>query len=348
MTQPTRREVRFPQTRRPVLTVVIDCEEGFDWSRPVQGTPYDLDSIARLHRVAERVRKLGVTLTFMATHPVLQDTAAWGHLAELVASDDAILGAHLHPWVTPPFGEAPTVFNSYQGNLPREIEAAKVRTLVDGLVARTGRRPTLFKAGRSGFGPHTAAILAEQGFEIDLSFMPCWTYEAQGGPSFVDVASDPFFFEVPGQAALFEIPDTAGFVGGARRLGRRMFPLVDTPGFRRLRVPAALSRSGLLNRIPLTPEGVSQTEARRLTHQLHADGLRVFQLSFHSTSLVPGNTSYVADERGVTGLLDWVEDYITFFTATLGGAVVTPTEILDAARHDGAVAPPVPRPRAAG
>ena len=349
----TIRAIHYPAELPPVLTIIVDCEEGFDWHHPVRGTPFDLVSIGRLPRLIERTSKLGAVLTLMVTYPVLQDDTAWRHLAALVATGGAVLGAHLHPWVTPPFDEAPTIVNSYQGNLPPELEAAKLATLTEAMRARTGRTPILFKAGRSGFGPATAPILAAQGYEADLSYMPCWTYEAQGGPSFVGMTGDPFFFEAPGVQArgrpippLLEIPDTAGFSGRARALGHRLFPLIDTSPMRHLRVPAILARTGLLNRVPLTPEGVPQPEAQELTRHLLADGQRVFQLSFHSTSLVPGGTSYVRDDHDVTTLLDWIDDYIRFFTTQLGGTVVTPLDVLAHARDLSGLPGPAPRTRA--
>lgn len=322
--------IRVPTSQQPVLSIIVDCEEGFDWSRPVQGTPYDLDSISQLFRIVERTRALGAKPTLLTTYPVMNDDGAWRAIAPLLESGDISFGAHLHPWVTPPFGEAATMANSYQGNLPPAIEAGKVETMVELVRRRTGTAPTLFKAGRSGFGALTAKILVEHGFQVDHSYMPGFSYAAQGGPSFSAVSSDPFFFQAG--AGLLEVPDTGGFVGLARSLGPGLFPHINTPALRGLKLTAALARGGLMNRIPLTPEGVSQTEARRLTRQMHADGLRIFQLSFHSTSLVPGGTSYVPDAAAVTGLLNWLESYIIFFTGTLGGTVVTPPDILAIAR----------------
>lgn len=312
----------------PLLTVVVDCEEGFDWASPVRGTPFTLESTRRLHRVAALCRRLGAPFTYVVTYPVLDDEEAWGAVAAVDAEGHAVLGAHLHGWVTPPFGEAATLANSFQGNLAPGHERAKIAALAERMRERTGVRPTVFKAGRSGFGPATAANLTAEGFAVDLSYMPHFDYGAQGGPSFLEASPAPFFFPADASGArLLEIPDTSGFLGLLRGAGRRVFPRLNTPLLRALRVQGILARGGLLNRVPLTPEGVTLEEARGLTRLLHAGGQRVFQLSFHSTSLVPGETPYTRSERDVVRLLDWLEGYVAFFRGALGGEVVSPLEV---------------------
>src|SRR3546814_20419106 len=39
------------------------------------------------------------------------------------------IGAHLHPWVNPPHREVVNAVNSYPGNLPPELERAKLTAL---------------------------------------------------------------------------------------------------------------------------------------------------------------------------------------------------------------------------
>ena len=60
------------------------------------------------------------------------------------------MGAHLHPWVTPPHEEVVCLVNSYPCNLPDDLERRKLRVLSDAIEARLGRRATVYKAGRHG------------------------------------------------------------------------------------------------------------------------------------------------------------------------------------------------------
>ena len=61
----------------------------------------------------------------------------------------------------------------------------------------------------------------------------------------------------------------------------------------------------MLERIPLTPEGVSVDEAVRGIDIALDDGLPLLVFSFHSPSLRPGHTPYVRNEADLDGLYDW-------------------------------------------
>src|SRR5690606_9158651 len=104
------------------------------------------------------------------------------------AEGRAIVGAHLHPWVSPPHDEDVNARNSYPGNLPAALERAKLERLRDEIEARIGQRPVVYKAGRYGFGPHTADALAALGFEIDLSGCPAFDHSADGGPDYAKLS----------------------------------------------------------------------------------------------------------------------------------------------------------------
>src|SRR3546814_4565293 len=59
------------------------------------------------------------------------------------------IGAQLHPWVTPPHDEEVNARNSYTGNLPADLQRAKMIALRDAIRDRFGIQPTAYRAGRS-------------------------------------------------------------------------------------------------------------------------------------------------------------------------------------------------------
>ena len=86
-----------------------------------------------------------------------------------------------------------------------------------------------------------------------------------------------------------------------RRQGDWLYPaLARLPLLRSL-----LARTGLLERVPLTPEGVTVEEAIRGIDIALDDGLPVLVLSFHSPSLEAGHTPYVRSEADLAALYDW-------------------------------------------
>jgi hypothetical protein len=61
----------------------------------------------------------------------------------------------------------------------------------------------------------------------------------------------------------------------------------------------------------------------RLTIALSKRNHRIFVLSYHSTSLLPGNTPYVRDEADLARFLRWLNKYLEFFFGDLNGVAST-------------------------
>jgi lipopolysaccharide biosynthesis glycosyltransferase len=325
-------------TGAPMLLVVIDCEEDFDWAYPLQNTLYSLDSTQNLDVVQDVFADFGVVPTYVVGYPIVDHETSWQPLDRLLNAGLCLIGAHLHPWVTPPYLEASTLRNSYLGNLPAELELAKLQTLTDRVTERFGVRPTVYKAGRYGFGPGTVANLQALGFRLDVSVMPHWDYRETNGPAFLSNTASPFWLDEAN--GILEFPVTAGFTGLARRLGPTLYPLISRGWPLALRLPAVLARSGLLNRVRLTPEGVTLNEAKALTRSLLRDGQRVFQLTFHSTSLVPRSAPYVRTDLERDRFIGWIRQYLQFFRDEVGGVPVVPDQVF--AHMSRAVPQPAP------
>jgi hypothetical protein len=221
-------------------------------------------------------------------------------LKEMAAVGACDVGAHLHPWVNPPHREAVNSANSFAGALPPGLEAAKLRLLTERIAALIGRRPIVYRAGRYGVGRDTARLLAELGYRIDASVRSGFDYSSEGGPDFTDHPIRPYWVG----EQLLEIPLTVCLAGP---LGR--FPALTR--IERLRGP--LARSNMLNRIPLTPEGVPLAEAKLAVETLLDRGERLFSLSFHTPSVVPGHTPYVTDGEDLALFWAWWDGMFDLF-----------------------------------
>jgi hypothetical protein len=235
-----------------------------------------------------------------------------------------LIGAHLHPWVNPPFEEVVNRRNSFPGNLPRALESDKLRVLGDEIETRFGTRPVIYKAGRYGIGPSTAAILEEQGYQVDLSVCPFMDFSSIEGPNFSASSPHPYWFGRDRQ--ILELPLTIGFTGPMRRLSCMM---ASQPRLARLRLNGVLNRLNLASQVWLSPEGYQAREHMRLTRDLYADGLRVFSFAFHSPSVEPGHTPYVRSQGDLDSFLDRCRRYFDFFLGDFGGCPGTPLELRD-------------------
>jgi hypothetical protein len=155
--------------------------------------------------------------------------------------------------------------------------------------------------------------------------VPHSDFSADGGPSFIGRPDRPHWLDEA--AGLLEIPLTVGFVGAAAALGGRAGGLFGNPGAVKLRLPGLLARSGLMNRVRLSPEGVSAKDQCRLLAALAKRGHRLFSLTYHSPSLAPGYTPYVGDDAELAAFLANIEQVLTWFRDTLGGRFTTPARV---------------------
>ena len=303
---PSGRKARFAAGFGCRFIVTVDTEEEFDWSKPLVREGHGLDHVPRIAKFQEFCESHGVVPIYLVDWPVATSSLAADILRPAIAAGRAEIGVQLHPWVNPPFDEEVTPGNSFAGNLPPELERAKFRNLRAMIEDKFGSAPLIYRAGRYGTGPHTAEVLAECGLAIDTSVRAKFDYSPGGGPDYRRHPLEPYWLD--DEKRLLELPLTSVFWGMLRRQGDWLYQgLGRVPRLRGL-----LSYLGLLERIPLTPEGVSVDEAIRGIDIAIDDGLPILVFSFHSPSLQPGHTPYVRSENDLDALYDWWRRVLTY------------------------------------
>ena len=155
--------IDWPASFGTRFTVFVDVEEEFDWSAPPARDQRATTAMAAFPAAHRRFADRGVPLTCMVDHPVATDPRSIDILADMLADGRSTIGVQLHAWVTPPYDEALTPANSYAGNLPRALEAAKIDTMTRAIETAFGFTPVAYRAGRYGIGPSTMALLAARG-----------------------------------------------------------------------------------------------------------------------------------------------------------------------------------------
>lgn len=295
---PPRAMARFADGRTRFL-LTVDTEEEFDWSKPLDRDSHGLDHVSRLAKFQEFCENEGVVPVYLVDWPIANSALAADILRGPLAAGRAEIGVQLHPWVNPPFSEEVTQANSFAGNLPLATEEEKFSRLRDRIEERFGIAPLIYRAGRYGLGPHTAEILQRHGMAIDTSVRAKFDYSSSHGPDYRQHPLVPYWLD--DERSLLELPLTTVFWGLLRQQGDYIYPrLWRMPSLRGI-----LARLGLLERIPLTPEGVSVDEAIRGIDIALDDELPVLVFSFHSPSLRPGYTPYVQGEDDLDRLYDW-------------------------------------------
>lgn len=299
--------------------VTVDTEEEFDWSAPLDREAHSLVTVPALRKFQQFCEGFGVVPSYLVDYPVAGSRFAPDAIGAAVREGRAEIGVQLHPWVSPPFQEEVSEFNSYAGNLPFELERAKLLALRDRIADVFGTAPLIYRAGRYGLGPRTAEILLEAGIAIDTSVRSRFDYSGTGGPNYRNHPLQPYW--ATPDRRLLELPLTTVYWGPLRQVGNVLYPHL----WRAPSVRGVLARAGLLERIPLTPEGITAEEALRGVDIAIDEGLPVLVFSFHSPSLAPGHTPYVRNDEDLDALYDW---WRTLF-AHLARRGVRPTSVAD-------------------
>lgn len=308
--------ITFDLASPPQLIVFIDAEEEFQW-HTFSPNAISVRNIAAQAPAQDIMSEFGIKPTYLVDYAVAVQPEGFEPLKAMLDADVCTIGAQLHPWVNPPLDEKLTLRNTYHGNLPAALERAKIERLTATIEENFGIRPRVFKAGRYGAGPNTAAALIASGYRVDASVMPFADFSADGGPNYSQAPAVPYW--VDPARKLLEIPNTVGLVGLMEGLDRRSGDALFSETSTWLRVPGLMARLGFLERIRLTPEGISLDEACRLTMTLFRRGHRLFVLSYHSSSLLPGGAPYVSTEADLTAFLAWLRGYLRFFFGPLSG-----------------------------
>jgi hypothetical protein len=316
---PIAARVQIPPAEAPRLHVVIDTEEEFDWHAPYARANTSVTAMRHISRVQTIFDRFGIAPTYVVDYPVASQPGGYEPLLEIAARGGCTIGAHLHPWVNPPFDETVSVAHSFTGNLPPTVQRAKIVALCDAIGEHLATTPRMFKAGRYGLGCDTVEVLEELGFEIDGSICPRFDFSDQLGPSFAGFDSSLFYL-TPG---LLEIPCTVDYVGWSGALRPALHRLASSAALARSRAVGVFARLGVTNQVMLSPEGNELAEMQALTQALVARGVRHLTLSFHSPSVEPGHTPYVRSQQDLDRFLRTIEQYCEFFMKAAGGRPIT-------------------------
>lgn len=313
--------IRWPESFGTRFLVSVDVEEEFDWSAPLEARHRSVTAMRALPAAHARFADRGVGLVCLVDHPVAGDAEAVTILRDVMTDRRSTIGAQLHSWVTPPY-VALGPEDSFPGNLPRSVQAAKLDVLTDMLGEAFGIAPIAYRAGRYGIGPETAELLVERGYRVETSVRARYDYAAAGGPDFSGIGNDAYRM-----GTLLELPLTTVFTGALRRRGPGLYPALG-------RVPrgrGVFARSGLLQRIALTPEDMPIDQALAAVRiAVREEGQRLLSFSFHSPSLELGHTPYVRTERDLDRFWQWWE-HMFVELESLGVRATTLAEVLAAA-----------------
>lgn len=330
------------------LIVTIDTEGDNQWDH---GAPLTTRNVAFWQPFMDLCVRHSVRPTYLVTTEIIEDRAARDLLRRWSHEQLAEVGAHLHPWTTPPFVDEPGLrsndsAHAFPSDLPEDLLRAKLATLTEQIQAGVGLRPTSYRAGRFGFGARCARVLTELGYVVDSSVTPLvnWRDTAglpggPGGPDFRSLPAKPFLIADVGGQGLLELPVTVVRTCPWVRRSPWATGLYQARAFRLAR---RLRHGGrqLPEPMWLRPfPGVRADDLVRLWRTACAHGVTTLVMMFHSSELMPAGSPYRPTRRSITALLALLDEFFTY-VASSGGTFATLTE---AAHAELASDPPVRR-----
>ena len=301
---------------KPAILVGVDTEADDQWSRGGRDR-LTVRNAERLPALQALCEEYGVRPTYVVTHEMATRAESRGILRDLAASGRCEIGAHLHPWSSPPFRPEDLAAHTYPHNLPPELLDRQLTELTQTIESEIGVRPTTYRAGRNGFDGRTLPILERLGYTVDTSVDPLFNERRKGGPAFAGAPRHPYhpsYDDVrrPGTSKVLEIPITSATEPGLPKALEAAYASLPAIPWR-----GALKRLGV-QPVWLRPSYTPRDRMLAFASRLAAEGAPCLNVIFHSSELLPGGSPYTPDAASVDRFLADLRALLEHATARLG------------------------------
>ena len=290
--------------------ITIDTEGDNQWDG-IGRTP-SVENLRFIPRFQNLCERFGFPPTYLCTYDVVASQLFDDVLRPYDTSGRAEIGAHLHPWTTPPASawDRSETAGAYPSELPPGIFARKLESLTRLIESKLGRSPRSYRAGRWGFSAAHIPTLLELGYLVDCSVTPNIDWRDQGarerGQDYSSAPVAPYFMAWgdparPGASGLLEVPVTIlwthGWVRGSPAL-RALYMR-----YRKTLAARALNRA--FDIAPRWFRPFSDMTGPRLEAVYDtASQLRlpVIEMMFHSSELMPAGSPHNLTPESVDDL----------------------------------------------
>ena len=298
------------------LVITIDTEED-NWGN-FSPTGYTLKNIGRIPALQDLFDEFKALPTYLVTYPVASDPAAISILKPIMDGGRCEIGAHCHPWNTPPFSEETNSRNSMLCNLPADVQYEKLLALHKTIQKNFAVRPVSFRSGRWGYGASVAKNLSRLGTRVDTSVLSYEDWSQHYGPDYSLIPPRPFRFSIKDiyheakTGSMLEVPATAGYLQENYAFSNWLLLMLKRYPFRKLRFVGLLSRLQLLNKVWLSPETSSSDDMIRLVRSMARNNYKVINMFFHSSTLHEGMTPYVRTKYDENQFMRTIREFLDF------------------------------------
>jgi peptidoglycan/xylan/chitin deacetylase (PgdA/CDA1 family) len=281
---------------RLIVTFTVDTEPDNPWENHPNT---NISNVLQLPHFQDLLSRTGAVGTYLVTYQVLQDKGGLQVLHEL-KDRGAEIGAHLHPWETPPYlaDERDKRYQAFPHELPLGLFSEKLENLTSVIKKEFGS-PTSYRGGRWGFCADHVAMLEQLGYEVDTSVTPLVDWRSTegiprsrggiGGPDYRRAPWGPYQparsdVTRPGYSRLTEVPVSVGLSRRFFRVLRRHYGYI--PGI----AQRVTRRLGILRAVFALPAEETWSGLERLGQDSLTDGHSVLNIAIHSSEVVLGKS----------------------------------------------------------
>ncbi|MCD6256097.1 MAG: hypothetical protein J7J44_07490 [Deltaproteobacteria bacterium] len=308
------------------LIVTIDVEED-NWEPTRQNIT--CENVKEILKINHLFKDYNIKPTYLLTYPVAMNPKAISIFQRLLLKGDCEIGAHLHPWNTPPFKEELISKNTFLNNLPGELIIEKLQTLTNVIEQKIGVKPKAFRSGRWGISENIIKALILCNYKIDTSITPFTLWEENKGESNRWKENfQPFWIS----SHILEVPVTIGFNRWPFARYYAIHESIRKSPLKWLRLIGWAHHIGLLKKIWLTPELYSAADMLQLTKLLVSHKKNIINFTFHSNSLLPGLTPFVKTQKRLNDFYEQINIFFASIHKSFDVKSITLSETLYARR----------------
>ena len=300
----------------PAVLVGIDTEADDQWSARGRERN-EVRNAACLPELQALFDSFGVRPSYLVTYEMATRKESAGVLRDLAATGRCEIGAHLHPWSSPPFRPEDRKAHTYPHNLPRELLLRQLSELTAVIEEQLRVRPTTYRAGRNGFDGRSLPLLEQLGYTVDTSVDPLFNERRKGGMAFAGAPLAPYHPDYddvrrPGLSKILEVPISAATLPSLPKLLEALYAGLPSIPYR-----GAIKRLGL-RPVWLRPSYTSLPDMLAFATRLASARVPCFNVIFHSSELLPGGSPYTPDEASVKRFKDHLGRLLEHLVGSLG------------------------------
>lgn len=168
-----------------------------------------IENIKELPKLHDLLDKYEIRPTYLITYPIADLPLGIDTIKSLIKRNNCEIGAHLHPWTTPPISKDEIENATFPFQLSNSLHKLKLINQTKKIQSTFKLKPISYRAGRFGQNAEGLKIIEELGYKVDSSITPLTNW----GTDFRQANLEPYFPDFnnickPGSSRVLEVPVT--------------------------------------------------------------------------------------------------------------------------------------------